>query len=204
MKLLLRHYSLLCLTVLPSLLQGQPAELPLDRYITSSTELGGDKLVFDRLELYGEEEGHDNAISLSQSDPSLQAAASSQRSRELFVGFIFDIIQGLFVSPNNDRPTASPSGSAGVEDLPSTENFTPLRINCGGSALEDSEGNNWIGDAYHNGAGSSWSNFLLQWFGGTEDAALFQNYRLQRRIFQWEPMKYEIPVPNGKYQGTYL
>jgi len=200
MKLLSQHY-LLCLTALPSLVRGHPADLQLNRSITPSTDHGGNRLVLDRLE---KEEAHDYAIALNQADPSLDVTPSSQRSRELFVGFIFDLLQGIFVSPDSNRPTASPSsqdGSSAV-DLPSTANFQPIRLNCGGSAVQDVDGNSWMGDAYHNNVGTSASNFFNTLFG-TEDAALFQSYRLHPRIFQWEPLEYQIPVPNGKYHGTF-
>jgi hypothetical protein len=66
-----------------------------------------------------------------------------------------------------------------------------VRINAGGGAYTDKNGNVWSADAYFN-AGKTDNQAAGHAISGTNDPALFQDER-------YSPMTYNIPVSNGTY-----
>lgn len=130
----------------------------------------------------------------------LSASSSPQRSRALFLDVLFDLIQA-WLNPDtpDDDDNNPPTPSVPTVDLPSTADFAPVRINCGGPSYEDAEGNSWLEDSYYNGMGSAASDLLNALFGAPE-AGLYQTYRVNHRVWE-DPLAYSIAVPNGKYEG---
>jgi len=178
-----------CFLALPALLHGQQEQSETHRSIASPS--------LPRLD---EEESNNLQRGSAES---ISGIESSRTSRALFLGAFIDLLQGLFISGADPVPRPSATPAPAGYGLPSSSNFTPIRINCGGSVITDAAGNTWMGDVYHNGAGSSvgWSfDNLFNLLFGSEDSGLFQSYRVSSRFFQ-APLRYKIPVPNGRYQG---
>ena len=86
------------------------------------------------------------------------------------------------------------------------------RINCGGPDYKDSNGNTWLADRHQSNSktwgSKSWTddfegmpNFFASQqrtfdvIKGTKDSELFQTFR-----YGMDKLKYEFPVPDGKYQ----
>jgi Malectin domain len=98
-----------------------------------------------------------------------------------------------------NRPTATASTTATTTttttSTSSTGDFATIRINCGGPAHTDAEGNIWMADKYYvEENGVEGGAFALEAaILGTTEEELFQSER-------WGMFKYEIPVPPGDYQ----
>jgi Malectin domain len=97
-----------------------------------------------------------------------------------------------------NRPNATASTTATTTTTTSTSStgdFATIRINCGGPAHTDAEGNIWMADKYYvEEKGVEGGAFVLEAvILGTTEEDLFQSER-------WGLFKYEIPVPPGDYQ----
>lgn len=106
-------------------------------------------------------------------------------------GLFFDFwgwLSSLF-GWNNNNPAPAPTP-------PIDSGFTPIRINCGGDAI-DEQGKQWEADRYYN-KGLTGYNWLAAWFQGAESPDLFQKYRYEVDLFG-QDLEYKIPVPDGSY-----
>jgi Malectin domain len=75
-----------------------------------------------------------------------------------------------------------------------SDEFSGIRINCGGPSYTDAEGNVWSADKYFVDVGIASGTFILeQVIAGTTEDALYHSER-------WGLFQYEIPVPPGDYQ----
>jgi Malectin domain len=99
-------------------------------------------------------------------------------------------------APNATTTTATTTITTTTTSTSSTGDFATIRINCGGPAHTDAEGNIWMADKYYvvqkgvdSGAYYLEGGVIL----GTTEEELFQSER-------WGLFKYEIPVPPGDYQ----
>lgn len=82
------------------------------------------------------------------------------------------------------------SASAVVTLTPNVS-FSPIRVNSGGPAYTDSNGNRWSADYGYSGGSSSTSASAIQ---GTNAPVLYQSNRQSAQTFQ-----YQFSVPNGSY-----
>jgi hypothetical protein len=74
--------------------------------------------------------------------------------------------------------------------------FAPIRINAGGGAYTDTEGNLWTADSnYNTGSLHSTTNII----SGTSDQALYQTFHQGPFV---TPLVYTFNVPNGSYTVT--
>lgn len=74
--------------------------------------------------------------------------------------------------------------------------FTPVRINAGGGAYTDAEGNLWSADSnYNTGSLHSTTNIIL----GTSDQPLYQTFHQGPFV---TPLVYTFNLPNGSYTVT--
>ncbi len=74
---------------------------------------------------------------------------------------------------------------------------TTLRINAGGGAYTDANGNAWIADAHFTGGGtfnSTTVNNADNPYEGTIEAAIYEDYRSNATGYS-----YDVPVTNGRY-----
>jgi hypothetical protein len=108
---------------------------------------------------------------------------------QIQVGFL----QGAAGSPEINAIEIVQQGSplSATATAPPTV-FNPVYINAGGSAYQDTLGNNWLGDIDYTG-GLIWST--THSISNTTDPKLYQNSRYGETYYQ-------IPVPNGKYSVT--
>lgn len=74
----------------------------------------------------------------------------------------------------------------------------PIRINCGGPAYTDTNGQLWQGDTGYNTGTAFTINATT---AGTTDPALYQSYRYDGTA---APMIYSLPVANGSYRVNLL
>nr|NIP98691.1 hypothetical protein [Akkermansiaceae bacterium] len=71
-----------------------------------------------------------------------------------------------------------------------------LRINCGGEDYEDSQGREWMADAFHEGGTLASHDSEV---GGTGDDRIYRT----AREFVWDSETgYRIPLPDGRYRVT--
>ena len=74
----------------------------------------------------------------------------------------------------------------------------PIRINCGGGAYTDTNGQVWQADSgYNTGIGTTNKSIVA----GTSDPALYQSNRYNQST---APMVYSFPVANGNYRVNLL
>jgi Malectin domain len=95
------------------------------------------------------------------------------------------------------EPQAQQLNTFEASDVNSTTDFKPIRINCGGKALKDAQGNEWSEDAYYNKGFKSIN--MPSALSATQDSSLYQTYRYDFGMFG-EPLTYSFPIPNGEYQ----
>lgn len=96
---------------------------------------------------------------------------------------------------NPPTNTPSPTVSATPTALPSCGDVVLYRINCGGGAVTDSNGDLWSADSHFSGGTPSSTTITV---GGTTDPVLFRTNR-------WaDPVTYTFSVPNGNYLVTIL
>jgi hypothetical protein len=89
-----------------------------------------------------------------------------------------------------DDPSKSASAAITLQaTVSTTPSFTPVRINTGGAAYVDPQGQTWSGDTSFSG-GSIIS--VTRNISGTKAAALYQNARTGQ-------FTYSVAVPNGAY-----
>ena len=74
----------------------------------------------------------------------------------------------------------------------------PIRINCGGPAYTDTDGQLWQADTGYNTGTALTTNTSA---AGTTDPALYQSYRYNSTA---APMIYSLPVANGSYHVNLL
>jgi hypothetical protein len=97
-------------------------------------------------------------------------------------------------APSSNHSTGFPSASPSTSPAPALEAHVAIaRLNAGGGAYVDSNGNSWEADLHysHGASGASQTNHSI---ANTNDEQLFQSSRFFRRHRQG-PFFYEIPVP---------
>jgi len=146
---------------------------------------------------------HDDetAVAVDVVDASLPSSSDQARRQLFFFDVLVDLLQAVLTPPSpppSPPPVSPPTTAIETDPLPSTADFVPLRINCGGGAYTDSRGQQWEADGFHNGVGSKGFDILNTIFR-TPDAGLFQSFRYNYRLFEGA-LAYNIPVPNGAYQ----
>lgn len=122
-------------------------------------------------------------IVLANFDPAAIAGAFTAVDRR----FPVTVTNGNIViqfTPVADKPTVS-----AIEILPQT--FTPIRVNAGGPAYRDPQGNVWNAD---NGFDTGLSYADSRPIAGTATPALYQTGHYAKGPFQ-----YQASVPNGAY-----
>jgi glucose/arabinose dehydrogenase len=84
--------------------------------------------------------------------------------------------------------------------------FSTIRINCGGGAVRDAQGNVWLKDQYFN-KGFRSPNVIGRLKRGNGGSSLWRksiytSYRYDYALLGKRPLQYTIPVPNGEYEVT--
>ena len=141
------------------------------------------------------------AVAVDVVDPSLPSSSEQARRQLFFFDVLIDLLQAVLTPPSpppTPSPVSPPTTAIETDPLPSTADFAPLRINCGGGSYTDSQGQQWEADRFHNGVGSNGFDILNTIFQ-TPDAGLFQSFRYNYRLLEGA-LAYDIPVPDGAYQ----
>ena len=87
-------------------------------------------------------------------------------------------------------PVAAPVVAPVAAPIAGPAAFTPIRINCGGGAYNDTQGRLWIDDMYYDGGSIYTTNHDI---ANTTDDYLYNTARDGE-------VTYQIPVPAGTYQ----
>ena len=97
---------------------------------------------------------------------------------------------GAATSSATVNVTASLNGSSASTSFAVT-NVSPIRVNAGGPAYQDTTGNLWSADHGYNGGTASSTSTIVS---GTSDPVLYQTYR-------WESgtLQYVFSMPNGTH-----